>query len=476
MKKTILFIIISICTLLTNVSAQEYKIKVKVNGLHNDSLYLGHYYAEKLYAVDTCITDSKGAGVFSKKKKLDGGLYTVLIPSRKMSFFELIITSEEQNFTLETDTTDYPLHMKVKGSKENELFYNFQKKMASMKIVAMDYQKRYTSNKANKDSIKYLTHKLDSIEKDKDLYWENEVKNNPNTLYSKIVNAMSGIKIPEPTFDKNIKGYDSIAAVYRYNYNVEHFFDKIDFTDPRLLRTPFVEQKLKDYLEKQLIPNFDTITNAAIKVIEKSRVNKEFFKYMVITCTNYFLTSQIMGMDGVFVNLAEKYYLSGEATWADTSVMKQMIKYVNQFKPNMIGKVAHDLKLESYSGEIVSLHQVKAKYTVLAFWEPSCGHCKKEIPLMNEKYPKWKELGVEVFAVYTQLDEKEWKDFIDKHETNDWINAFDRYHRSEFRKYFNVDRTPTMYLLDEKKVIIAKRLGVDEIDKMLERLTKENKK
>jgi len=459
-----------------NVNAQSYKIKVKINGLHGDSLYLGHYYAEKLYAVDTCKLDNKGVGTFSKKKVLDGGLYAVLFPTRKMSFFEIII-SDDQDMFLETDTSDYVLNMKVTGSKENELFYAFQKKMADMKSFAIGLQKRYTANKDNKDSTKYIAGKLDSIDKVKDAYWEKEIKDNPNTLFAKIVKAMSNVKIPDPTnIDKNAKGYDSLVSVYRYNYNIEHFFDNIDFTDPRLLRTPFVESRLKEFYEKNIIPNFDSLTNAAIKVIEKSKVNKEFFKYVVITSTNYFLTSQIMGMDGVFVNLAEKYYLSGQATWADTSVMKSMTKYVNQFKPNMLGKVGHDLKLETNTGETVTLHQIKAKYTVLVFWEPSCGHCKKEIPLMYEKYTKWKEEGVEVLCVYTQVDEKEWNDFIEKHGITDWINAFDRYQRSSFRAFYNVDRTPTVYLLDEKKIIIAKRLGVEDLDKMLDRLLKKDVK
>jgi peroxiredoxin len=456
--------------------SQSYKIRVKVNGLHGDSLFLGHYYADKIYAVDTCVTDNKGVGVFSKKKELEGGLYNVLFPGRNMSFFEIIITAGDQEMNLETDTADFVSKMKIKGSKENELFYDFQRKMAVLKKVALNLQKRYTANKENKDSTKFLSQKLDSIGKVKDNYWDKVIKDNPNTLFSNIVKAMSEIKIPDFDIDKNVKDHDSLVAVLRYNYNVSHYFDNIDFTDPRLLRTPFVQQRLKQYLEKELVPNFDTLTKAAIMVIEKSRVNKEFFKYMVITCTNYFLTSQIMGFDGVFVNLAEKYYLSGEATWADTSVMKQMNKYVKQFKPNMIGKTAHDLKLETNNGDAVTLHQVKAKYTVVVFWEPSCGHCKKEIPLMHEKYSKWKEEGVEVFAVYTQVDEKEWNEFIEKHELEDWINAFDRYQRSGFRNYYNVDRTPMVYLIDENKKIIAKRLGVEDLDKMIDRLANGLKK
>lgn len=459
-----------------NLSAQSYKIKVKVNGMHGDSVLLGNYYGEKLYSVDTCVLDAKGAGIFNKKKNLEGGLYVILFPTRKSSFFEIIINGESLDMSFETDTLNYVLHMKVKGSKDNELFYAFQKRMNAMKDVAMAYQKRYTTNKDNKDSAKYLGQKLDSMNKVKDKYWETEIKNNPTTFYSKIVNAMSYINIPELNIDKNTKSRDSIIAVYRYNYNVNHYFDNIDFTDPRLLRTPFVEQRLNEYFEKNIIQNFDSISNAAIRLVEKSRINKDYFKYFVVTCTNYFLTSKIVGMDAVFVSLAEKYYQSGEATWADTSIMKNINKYVNQYKPNLLGKIAHDLKLETPTGEFVSLHQVNAKYTVLVFYETTCGHCKKEIPAMHELYAKWKQLGVEVYAVNMLVDEKEWKEFIEKNSMDDWINVFDRYQQSGFRRYYGVTSTPFVYLLDEKKTILAKKISLEDLDKFIDRLNNKDVK
>lgn len=478
MKRKFLISYLSIIAIFlsVNLSAQSYKIKLKINGMHGDTVILGNYYGEQLYAIDTCVLDGKGVGTFSKKKNLEGGLYVVLFPTRKSTFFEVLINGEPLDMSFETDTTNYTLHMKVKGSKDNELFYDFQKKMSAMKDVAMAFQKRYTTNKENQDSVKYLSHKLDSMNKVKDKYWEDEIKNNSATFYAKIVKAMSYINIPELNIDKNTKGRDSIIAVYRYNYNVQHYFDNIDFKDSRLLRTPFVEQRMKEYFDKNIVQNFDSITNAAIRLIEKSRVNKDYFKYFVITCTNYFLTSKIIGMDAVFVSLAEKYYQSGEATWADTTIMKNINKYVNKYKPNLLGKVAHDLKLETPTGEFVSLYEVNAKYTVLVFYEPTCGHCKKEIPAMHEKYAKWKQEGVEVFAVNMLVDEKEWKEFIEKSNMDDWINVFDRYQQSGFRRYFGVDTTPYVYLLDEKKVILAKKISLEDLDKFIDRLTNKDEK
>ena len=47
---------------------------------------------------------------------------------------------------------------------------------------------------------------------------------------------------------------------------------------------------------------------------------------------------------------------------------------------------------------VVNLHKIEAPFTVLFFWDPDCGHCKKSMPKMLEFYDDFKDKGVEVFA------------------------------------------------------------------------------
>jgi hypothetical protein len=44
----------------------------------------------------------------------------------------------------------------------------------------------------------------------------------------------------------------------------------------------------------------------------------------VQTLTYKYETSNIMGMDAVFVDLAENYYLSGDAYWADDETIEKL--------------------------------------------------------------------------------------------------------------------------------------------------------
>jgi thiol-disulfide isomerase/thioredoxin len=97
---------------------------------------------------------------------------------------------------------------------------------------------------------------------------------------------------------------------------------------------------------------------------------------------------------------------------------------------------------------------------------PNCGHCQKEIPKLKEIYDKWKDKSVMVYAVDIEVDEVKWKKFINEHHL-DWINVNDVNHQSNFRQLYDIYSTPIIYILDDKKVIRAKRIGVEQIDDFL---------
>ena len=212
----------------------------------------------------------------------------------------------------------------------------------------------------------------------------------------------------------------------------------------------------------------DSIIVEADRIIEKSKANKDVFRYVVVYLLNYYETTKIMGMDKVFVSIAEKYYLTGEAYWADSTMLAKFEERVRKLKPTLIGEIAHDIKMPTNTGEYVTLHQVNATYTILVFWEPDCGHCKKVVPKIYKISKKFKDKGVKAFAVYTQADKEEWLKFINEHGL-DWLNVYDPYHLSHYRNFYDIYSTPVIYLLNEKKEIVAKRLDVEQIEKLLNR-------
>lgn len=465
----ILLLIVLMGLSTTLLFAQGYKIKVKVKGLsEKDTLYLAHRFADKLYSDDTTLVDKSGMGTFSKKENLDGGIYVVIIPALQKRYFEFLMDKSTQ-FTIETDTADFIANIKASGSDENKVFFEWQRSMARLEKqmkAASDKMKEFTDKKMQ-DSVKVWQEKGVAIDNERKSFWEKIKKDDPSSLLAKILNVLTPVEIPKPNYPENMAKRDSLVRLYQYVYNKDHYWDNVDFNDDRLLRTPFIESKMKDFFKNIVLTVPDSLSKEATKLCELSRKNKYFFQYTVIYTTNHFETSQIMGMDRVFVNLAEKYYLSNQCWWADSTLIAKIGERVTKIKPNMLGELAPDLKMEDPDGKMHQLRFVKADYTVLIFWEPSCGHCKKEIPKLHELYKTLRDKGVEVFAVYTQNDEAEWKKFIDEHGL-DWVNVYDRYHFTNFRNLYDIYSTPVVYILDKNKKIIAKRIGVEQIEKFLE--------
>ncbi len=228
--------------------------------------------------------------------------------------------------------------------------------------------------------------------------------------------------------------------------------------------TPFLANKIETHLTKTVFQIPDSVAKESIILVEKSRKSEQSFKYMLSMVFNLANESKVMGMEKVVVALAEKYYLSGVATWADKEFLTKLQDRVSKMKPNLVGNIAPDLKLETIEGEFVKLSEVSAPYTILAFWEPECGHCQKEIPkLYNDVYLKYKSYGIKVVAVYSQVKTEPWTKFIEEKSLFGWYNVYDPHNFSNFRNLYYVYRTPVIYVLDKDKRIMAKRIAVEDL-------------
>ena len=225
------------------------------------------------------------------------------------------------------------------------------------------------------------------------------------------------------------------------------------------------------------MPIPDSVVKEAVRVIEMAKGSKDMEKYLIQYTFNMANESKQMGMDAAMVALGEKYYLSGRADWVDQTFKDKLQDRITKLKPNLIGNKAPDLKMQSLNNQSFRLSEVYAPLTVLVFWEPDCGHCKKEIPALKELvWDKYQDVGVKIFAVFTQNETKDWSDFITEHQLEEWINVYDPYHQSNFRNLYDIYSTPAIYILDENKKIIAKRIGADQVPGFIDHYLKMNKK
>lgn len=461
MKIFSFIIILFIGYIATSAKAENLNIKISIEGLQDTSLIIGHYFEKKILVDDTIQINHLGQGELIKDEKLPEGIYVIYLPNK--TYFDVLIGSD-QSFSITTKDHDFIDYLNIKNAQESSHFLSHQRYLSEAQKKATKLQEQLKAVKNNEDSTQLLSAKLNEINNNVMSYWNKAIDDNQNTFFASFLKALKEVDIPEFEAEENAVNKDSVIQMKKYHYFSDHYFDNIDLTDDRLLRTPFFTNKIDTYLSKMIAQNPDTIAAASIMLIEKSRQNEEMFKFMIQYLFNRAVESKLMGMDAIIVALGEKYYLAGETPWANDKFLKDLEDRIKLLKPTLIGKVAHDLKMESVTGEYFKLSEVIAPYTILAFWEPSCGHCKKEIPKLHEEVlEKYKDKGIKIFAVYTQADKKEWSTFIEEHNLFDFINVYDPYQTSGFRNYYDISTTPVIYILDKDKKIVAKRIGVENI-------------
>jgi len=461
MKKIIFALIFSIlpASAFCQVS-KNYEIALTVSGLRDSTVFLAYHFGNKQFIKDTVTLDSRGHAVFSRNETLPQGIYMIVLPGR--NYFEILMGTDQQ-FSVTCSFSDYFNTLRFSGSEENSSFNEFQRKWAPMQQQAASLARRYQSGRQNSDSASLITGIQKVHEQDMKAYLTKVYRENMSNLLGVLVKSMMPLDIPEFPVPAGTNNPDSLKWILKYNYNKEHFFDNIDLTDERLLRTPILQARLDAYFnifEKQPI---DSIRNDIDKLISKCQGNYKTFQFMAVYLFNHFRESQIMGQDAILVKLADEIYLSGKADWVSKQFLDELRKHVELLRYNLIGMKAQDLIMDSFKGVFVSLHDVNKEFTILYFWEPNCGHCKEATPKLKEYYDKAKNEGVEVFAVCTTTDKPAWTKYIEEHGLS-WINGWDPDRSSHYDYFYNVDSTPIIYILDRDKKIIAKRLSVEDIE------------
>ena len=78
---------------------------------------------------------------------------------------------------------------------------------------------------------------------------------------------------------------------------------------------------------------------------------------------------------------------------------------------NTQGK-APDFTLKSRSGENMKLSELRGEVVMINFWASWCAPCRQEMPLLEEIYKKYSDLGFTLLAVNVEEDSSKAEDLL----------------------------------------------------------------
>lgn len=472
MKKLLLIpiLLVSVAAL-----AQDgYEIRVTLKPFKNQYIYLGHYSGKQYPVDDSAMLNDKGEAVFKGPQKLGGGIYLVVYPT-KNRFFEILV-DKQQHFSVSADTATLLQKKVFINSPDNEFFEKYQHYMAVKGKTIDSCKKGLQTSATAKDSAAY-NDRMQKINKEITQYRKDFISKNPDNFLTTLFHLLEEPQIPPA--EKHPGGkYDSTFA---YRYFKDHYWDGIYFWDDRVTRTPasLFDERLDKYFNTLVYMSVDSVNKEIDRMMGFASASKEMTRYLLVKFVNRYLNMKYMWEDAVFVHLYEKYFSQKEYDWLTPQGKKTITDRAYSLMANIMGNPAENIALPDTAGTMQMLYADTARFTIVCFWDPTCGHCKETLPVLDSMYrAKWKADGVKMFAVAKETEgtKKTWLDFIHQKHLEDWTHVY--YSKEEeknrvdagipgYSQLYDVQSFPTIYLLDKDKRIMAKKLTWEQVDEIL---------
>ncbi len=466
---------LAVCLLLIHEAQSQngYNIHLHLKPYTSGKVYLGYYYGKIKALADSAQLNAGGDGLFSGDTRLPGGVYFIVSPNRAI-LFELLIDSQ-QHFSVSADTTNLPGSVSFTGSPDNLVFQTYTRYTAEKgRAITADQAALASALKVGDSAaVRSNREKIRQLNDDINIYREELGRKYPTSLLATLFQALREPEVPPASRQPGGK-YDS---AYAFRYFKDHYWDGLSFSDERLARTPVFEPRLDKYFRELVSPDPDSIEKEVDHMLLYSRVSKPMFQYLMVYFVQKYVTPQYMGQDAVFVHLFDKYINAGETEFFTEKYRKYLNDRAYSIMANLIGRPAANLEMVDTTGALRPLYGVIADYTIVCFWDPTCSHCKEVVPRLDSMYKaKWQKEGVKIYGVLVDGGQPAWIQFIKDHNLSGWTHVYETKEHEQatekagepgFRQLYDVYQTPTIYLLDKDKRIIAKKLACEQLDEVI---------
>ncbi len=454
-KITLLFVVVFMSGI---AFGQTYHIRGTVPGMSNTDVFLLQDFADSQRMVDTTKTDISGTFDFIMKPDMPVGMYRILTPTGNM--FNVIYNHENVDF-VSTGLRGGDM-IQVKKSIENLIYYKYlhvktnnEMRINILRPVLDYYPQNDTFYTVLRNQVEKLQNQVASVT-------YNLIKDNPGTLAAHFIAMDEPVKI-----DLNI------PLSEQNNELKKTYFSHVDFNDTLLLRTHLFTSKLVGYLslyqnqkmskkemEKAFVAPVDTI-------LKKAQVNEKMYLF----CLNYLVKGfEDFGFENLLQHIALHQHLDA---FPGNSLQKQAILHkLHLITELAIGKTAPDFTTRTLKGKRIQLSKVKAGHTLLVFWASWCPHCTAALPKLEKYYDPAHPEKLQIIAISVDKSKRPVIKEIKK-EGYTWINiAEQKGWDSPIAEKYGVSSTPTFFLLNRDKKIVAKPDEVDKLIKLLQNIEK----
>jgi thiol-disulfide isomerase/thioredoxin len=476
----ILGLLVTINGMAQQATQPGYKIDLTIKPYQNQWVYLAYYYGGIKGLADSIYLDANSRGALTGNKPLQQGVYIMASPAKTI-LFEMLIP-QDQVFSVSMDTLQPEASLKFEGSEENRLFTDYTKYI-SPRAIAIEAARKQMEATTDAGTKEMLKKEIEKNGNEINGFRLDVIKKYPESMLSLLFKTMQDVPLPAALQNPKTRA-DTVA---QYRYGKEHYWDNFDFMDGRLVRTPIFENKLKNYIDNWVVPDSDSIIYEQNWMMALGRNDPEMSRYLISYFIDNYMYPKIMGQDKVFLHTYERYVANNNpiTSWLNEKQRKAITERAYMVMANQLGSPAYDMALVDTAGKIQSLYDVKADFVVVAFWDPHCGKCKEELPKIDSLYKaSWKKNKIQVYAVMVNEESlADWAPFIRDHgrgwvhvhQTKEMREIEEKAQKPNFRQLYDMRSTPTLFLLDKDKKIMAKNIGLEDLNNVLKQKIPQSK-
>mgnify|MGYP003332992484 FL=1 len=251
------------------------------------------------------------------------------------------------------------------------------------------------------------------------------------------------------------------------------FINQFDLNASKLFFTPTMKNILVEYIS--YFPSQSDSLNKAVDTIFSKLLcaNKAYpfiFDYLLKLMRNREIQNNTDG----YAHLINKYIKEGRCTFLDVKQKEILLEELTQIQKQKIRDTCFNIVLNDTAGipQDLRLFAKNYNYTLIIFYDPSCEHCKVEVPKMDSTIAVLEQqllvkIGKYAICNAFNITKNEWINFIQEHHLDLNYIHVTLGNDMPIRKAYDAFTNPLFYLVDRDGLLLAKKTSSKNLRKEL---------
>jgi hypothetical protein len=219
------------------------------------------------------------------------------------------------------------------------------------------------------------------------------------------------------------------------------FWDGIEAFDGPTADNPVLAAQIDFYFDKLVAPLPDSITLEINRLMKRTSFNSDLRDFFLWHLLERYRNPEYMSQDQVFVWLYDQYFSQLDIKDLNQANLALIREKAERLRRLALFNIAPDIRLD----DSLNLYSIESKHTILFFFDHDCDLCHQERQDLDSIVAQ--NPGITVIAIDMNTDDARVDELFD---------------------LYNIETTPLIYVLDQDKRIIAKKIQARQIPLILQ--------